>query len=147
MSWQDILKNKKDDTINPTDYDETTANPNEDATGAGFRKEVQDWLNKYTPSEYFGHYYTLSLKWAYSALHKYILPHARANEGAQFKGDGFPVIVGPNFEYGEQSGKEHPKLKQAQKEIEEIASRWDKEARKNPDLYGEVTEREWETGW
>ena len=139
MSWQVILKNEKDYPGYESWHDEIEANPNEDATGAGFRKEVQDWLNKYTISEYFGHYYTLSVKWAYSALHKYILPDAKAN-----KSEGYKLIVGPDSEY---SDTEHPQLKQAQKEIKEIASRWDKEARTNPDLYGEVTERQWNKGW
>lgn len=123
MSWEDILK--RNQLISP----KVTMRVNPKITNKHccnkYSDKVQEWLNKWTIPEYWAHLQDdHNCEEVYVILHNTLLPSARENH-TSFGGN---LITGSNPPLNSKYFKEdHPQLKEAIKELEDIKRDWDKE--------------------
>lgn len=134
-NWQDILKTQE----SVTDNNVSIFKPKQGFTLESdnnccekFKNKVMDWLERWVIPEYGGHWIDEDCETVYEALERFILPHAKSNND----GEGHKLITGNSNNYQQYKNNryweiEHPQLKQAQKEIEDIKEQWDKECKKD----------------
>jgi len=110
-----------------------------------FKAEVMNWLNLWTIPEYLGHLESdeYDCEIVYDGMNRFIIPDAKVNNNSGYK------IITENQEPNDNTNYhevDHPKLKQAQKEIEDIKERWDRECKKDKE-YRKIGAAWWRKEW